>query len=161
MTVVDISAALSSGTTPAPSEDQLAVLKYMATTGLLPPASGNLALQESADGPHANSGDRVQWSVVQRFLLGPITQVLEKALNTPQGQADAQNFEAENSYLIEQFNYLESPPFTLQRLCEVIINPQQYHMRKNPDGALGKESLRGDVLQAAIRRCVLVASVDY
>lgn len=64
---------------------------------------------------------------------------------------DHATFVAENAYLLEQLELMREPPFTLQRLCEVLLNPSQFHTRvRSPD------VLRGEVLQSTIRKCVLV-----
>lgn len=65
---------------------------------------------------------------------------------------DAECFAAENAYILEQLELLHAPPFTLQRLCEILLLPSQH--RTTIAGVL-----RGDVLQTAIRRCVLVAPI--
>lgn len=161
------------------SEDQRLVLRYVAETGLLPPVSGvlefpslvgnNSQLSTEGDAPavlKATAGDGVDlmgWNHLQRFLKEIIVKTLALASTSiPQpATADSMNiFEAENQYLTEQFMALEAVPFTIQRLCEVLLNPFQYHVRKDPSD-ITREILKGDALQAAIRRSVLVANVDY
>ncbi|KAH9599537.1 hypothetical protein LSM04_005280 [Trypanosoma melophagium] len=60
-------------------------------------------------------------------------------------------FLEENTYIVEQLQLQQWPFFTLPRLLELLANPFIY----NSD-AEGK--LRGEKLQAAIRRCVLVSA---
>lgn len=78
------------------------------------------------------------------------------ALAADNHNQDAQNFEAENAYLLEQFDLLEAPTFTLQRLAEVLLDPRRYHIPvSHPEGPL-----RGEKLQAALRRCILVSPLE-
>lgn len=65
-----------------------------------------------------------------------------------------ETFVAENMYLMEQFEIAQCPLFTLQRLAEILLDPKNFHVRYGDGG------IRGDVLQAAIRKCVLVSPVE-
>lgn len=61
----------------------------------------------------------------------------------------AEQFAKENEYLVDEVRQMQYKPFTLQRLLEILADPWRYHSSKD-----GK--LRGDMLQAAVLRCVLV-----
>ena len=94
------------------------------------------------------------WSEVHAALLEQTKNALSAAsANTPSG-TDMENFTAENAYILEQLELLHAPPFTLQRLCEVLLQPSAYHT----SAVTG--TLRGELLQSAIRRCVLVAPTE-
>ncbi|CAD2217297.1 hypothetical protein AGDE_04070 [Angomonas deanei] len=58
-------------------------------------------------------------------------------------------FEEENKYIKNQLSQLQWAPFSIPRLCELLLSPATHHLNK--DGVL-----RGDALQASLRRCVLV-----
>jgi hypothetical protein len=68
------------------------------------------------------------------------------------------SFQSENSYIVEQLAMCGSssrPPFTLQRLAELLLG-QDTLFRTARGGTL----LRADVLQTAIRKCVLVSALE-
>lgn len=95
------------------------------------------------------------WMEVHDMLKGAVSETLSVASQNLHSSCDEQNFSAENAYLMEQFSMQEGPTFTLQRLAEILIDPAQYNCVGN-DG----NSLRGDKLQAALRRCILVSPLD-
>jgi hypothetical protein len=151
---MDVEAALARAVEEGYSPEQMALLKYVAETGSLPPVSGNL------EEPGDSQAERIPWGSMQKFLHRAIHFTLLRARNTPVVQPILQDYDMECNYLLEQFDHHEAAPFTLQRLCEVLVNPQQYHLRPDPANPTAMV-LRGDVLQAAIRRCVLVACIDF
>lgn len=89
-----------------------------------------------------------------------------------------ENFVSENAFIMEQLQCCDfAPPFTLQRLAEILLNPFEHHTRrlnstectKTDESSSGEElatptpavkQLRGLMLQSAIRKCVLVAPVE-
>jgi hypothetical protein len=96
----------------------------------------------------------VQWADLVPILLAETTAALTAATQAISPSTDAESFQAENVYILEQLELLHAPPFTLQRLCEVLRQPSEYHTSRSTG------ALRGEMLQAAIRRCVLVAPTD-
>lgn len=58
-------------------------------------------------------------------------------------------FVDENTYLVDQMKLQPFCPFTIQRIVEILQDPFIQHV-----GVDGR--LRGDALQASLRRCVLV-----
>lgn len=58
-------------------------------------------------------------------------------------------FLAENEYLMEQLRQMQWCPFTCERLLELLSDPGRHCMSKSG-------TLRGELLQAALRRCILV-----
>ncbi|CBH09762.1 hypothetical protein, conserved [Trypanosoma brucei gambiense DAL972] len=59
-------------------------------------------------------------------------------------------FVEDNDYVLEQLRLQPWPFFTLPRLCEILADPYKYN-------SIG-DKLRGEKLQSAIRRCVLVSA---
>ncbi|KPI87252.1 hypothetical protein ABL78_3647 [Leptomonas seymouri] len=68
---------------------------------------------------------------------------------TPAAGTAAQ-FAEENAYILSQAQQLQWYPFTYQRWLELLLDPGKYHTAKN------EGRLRGDVIQASLRRCILV-----
>jgi hypothetical protein len=67
------------------------------------------------------------------------------------------SFQSENAYLLDQLKMcIRGPPFTLQRLSEILLGQEQPVYRT----ARGGTMLRGDLLQSAIRKCVLVSALE-
>ncbi|CUI14681.1 Hypothetical protein, putative [Bodo saltans] len=67
-----------------------------------------------------------------------------------------ESFQSESSYIVEQLTMCNSRPlFTLQRLTELLLG-QDALFRTARGGTL----LRADVLQTAIRKCVLVSALQ-
>ena len=94
------------------------------------------------------------WNDVLPLLLRETRAALLSAASNILPATDTENFAAENAYILEQLELLHAPPFTLQRLCEILLQPSAYHTSH----ATGK--LRGELLQSAVRRCVLVAPTE-
>ncbi|KAG5502861.1 hypothetical protein JKF63_04631 [Porcisia hertigi] len=59
-------------------------------------------------------------------------------------------FAEENAYIIAQAQQLQWFPFTYQRWVELLLDPCKHHTA----GSTGR--LRGDAIQASLRRCILV-----
>lgn len=68
---------------------------------------------------------------------------------TPAAGTAAQ-FAEENAYIIAQAKQLQWYPFTYQRWVELLLDPGKYHTAKD------EGRLRGDAIQASLRRCILV-----
>jgi len=94
-----------------------------------------------------------QWPEVQGIVLQATKRALQAAATVfaPPTDEESKQFAAENIYLAEQLELFPNAPFTLQRLCEILCEPSKHHATR--DGRI-----RGEVLQSAIRRCVLVSA---
>ena len=114
------------------NDDQKRLLEYAAASNALPSGTS--------------------WSDAAPLLHPLIKHALDLATISHEGDQDA--FVMENEYILEQFSELHAPPFTLQRLCEILLNPTEYHI------AGGKDVVRGEKLQAALRRCILVTPLE-
>ncbi|KPA79592.1 hypothetical protein ABB37_05397 [Leptomonas pyrrhocoris] len=68
---------------------------------------------------------------------------------TPAAGTAAQ-FTEENAYIRSQAQQLQWYPFTYQRWLELLLEPGKYHTAKD------EGRLRGDAIQASLRRCILV-----
>lgn len=67
-----------------------------------------------------------------------------------------ESFQSESAYLVDQLRMcIRGPPFTLQRLAEVLLGQDELYRT-----ARGGTVLRADVLQTAIRKCVLVSALE-
>ena len=107
------------------------------------------------------------WSDLQLLLRPLVKQCLDMALNSYSRSEPRENVVSDNQYLMDQFDSLSEAPFTLQRLCEILLNPSQYHNTPNWEAGSSSSSeckesivLRGEKLQAAVRRCVLVSPLE-
>ncbi|KAG8345251.1 hypothetical protein ERJ75_001594400 [Trypanosoma vivax] len=86
-------------------------------------------------------GDRTEMSGEKK---GNVAQTLPSVEN-------ADFFAEENVYILGQLRLQPSPFFTLPRLWEILADPYRYNC-----SAAGV--IRGEKLQAALRRCVLVSA---
>jgi hypothetical protein len=74
---------------------------------------------------------------------------LPAARPTPAAGTAAQ-FVEENAYILAQAQQLQWFPFTYQRWLELLLDPGKFHTAKS------EGRLRGDAIQASLRRCILV-----
>lgn len=115
-----------------------------------------------APGPSANTAERdISFSDMSRHsashnnmsiteaVLPAISPNLPSTRPTPAAGTAAQ-FAEENAYIIAQAQQLQWYPFTYQRWLELLMDPGRYHTAKD------EGRLRGDAIQASLRRCILV-----
>lgn len=204
----DLAKALADIGSPTLTPEQTALLKHMAEVGQLP-LEGGLSFsgrgRESATlegterdaaatlGDYAVVQQPLPWAGVQQLLSAIIVRTLAKAAQAHSDGATngvgsiatvpVATFLEESQYIVDAFDALDAPPFTLQRLCELLLEPCAISLLRRPrhgsslehgapedgfaasgggaaQGSVAPLVLRGDVLQAAIRRCVLVSSVE-
>jgi len=101
----------------------------------------------------AKTGDPVfQWSLMRNLLreklLAVVTDFYESTLTVelpPCPNVEPFNYERMKSSLLERFDAFTGAPFTIQRICELLINPR-------------KEYNRADKYMRAIEKNILVVS---
>lgn len=84
--------------------------------------------------------------------------------------ADLDEFDEDSAYALDELEQLAKPPFTLQRIAEVLLSPLQFNVKQQMDtanvaldftpGATRNKqmaALRSDKLQDSLRKCILVA----
>lgn len=127
-----------------------------------------------------------EWALLRSFLVVRVKNVLEVATHTLRRQQDnvddkttdvykqqlavLNDFVLDNETILGELASWPSPMFSVQRLCEILLDPLRFNTsapaggdafrsdatREQVVGALANV-LRTDKLQAALRRCVLVA----
>ena len=155
-TQTDVEKALKEPVTCPPSGfATITVLKYVATTNDASPFKWQESLQ-----PFLGTQLRAA------LMFGAKAKELQLQNSKPANEADTlEAYNDDNAFQLEQFAEAEAPIFSLQRLCEVLLNPFKYNTR-DPAAAADDASetqrlasLRPEKLQDALRKCVLTAPV--
>lgn len=120
--------------------------------------------QGVTNGPSSNGGDTTEKQGGATSAMAPPPSVHGYNVNTSCGNIGTgtsvsqpllaagtpSQFIEENAYLVAQARQLQWYPFTYQRWLEILQNPAALHSSKD------RGHLRGDALQASLRRCILV-----
>src|SRR5262245_41205488 len=77
------------------------------------------------------------WDLVQRILQIYLNKILSKSLaayintlttnDTREQQETISELESEKEILLENLSAFEAAPFTLQRICEILLNSEQFY----------------------------------
>ena len=156
-TQADLDKALKEPVTSPPTGPcTLGVLKHLAMTNDAKPFEWRGALQPLL-------GAQVKAALIMASKAK--YQQMEEGAK-PVNDADTlEAFQEDSEYILEQFGEAEGPLFSLQRLCEVLLEPCRFNTRDN--AAAGNEvaeatrmaSLRPEKLQDSLRKCVLTAPI--
>lgn len=116
------------------------------------PAAGATANGPEKDGSFADVGRRSpshnNMSITEAVL--PAMSLAAPAMRPTPAAGTAAQFAEESAYILAQAQQLQWYPFTYQRWLELLLEPGKYHTAKD------EGRLRGDAIQASLRRCILV-----
>jgi serine/threonine-protein phosphatase 4 regulatory subunit 2 len=71
---------------------------------------------------------RLQWSLFGPVLHHRLDQEMSSAFSSSGGEPSDENKEMKRQ-LLKQLDIFENPPFTVQRLCELILQPGKHYKR--------------------------------
>lgn len=116
------------GSLESPPPPVSCVLRHIATTGRNP----------------------FPWVLLRAALCDELNRVLLEAVaRVPLSVNDADYFETDRKFVLDHLNSLDGAPFTLQRLCELILDPAEHNSRRS-DGLLRPMRFMNSVRKSVI-----------